>query len=62
MGVQITKVISANGIKNGTMFVQGTAKFPLSSYNNARVIAYPDITVIQSKYDTRFDDYTYYTA
>ena len=55
----ITKAISTNPIKNGTLLVScsRTGEHGLS---NNYVKNTPTITDIQSKYDNRFDDPSYY--
>lgn len=63
MGVQVTKIISANAVKTGTVIVQGTAKFPLDQdVVGSAILNSPSITDIQSKYDARFDEVRYYSG
>lgn len=59
MANDITKAISANPLKNGTLLVSctRTGEYSLS---NAYVKNTPTITDIESKYDNRFDDPSYY--
>lgn len=57
------KSIVSNDIKNGTIVVSTkptgpTAADTLDTYASNK----PTISDIESKYDTRFDDPTYYTA
>jgi hypothetical protein len=61
MANDIIKAISANQIKNGTLVAscdkQGNTQLLNTYVSNA-----PAISDIESKYDERFDDPTYYTA
>lgn len=59
MANDITKAISTNPLKNGTLLVSCalTGKYSLS---NTYVKNTPTITDIESKYDNRFDDPSYY--
>lgn len=59
MAIDIVKSKSANPIKNGTLIVScsRTAKYALS---NLYVKNTPTITEIESKYEDRFDDPSYY--
>ena len=59
--VGINKAISANDIKNGTSVtgVDGTGNMQ-SYFDTAKDFTTPALADIQSKYDTRFDDPTYY--
>lgn len=59
MANDINKAISANPIKNGTVLVSCTTTGEYSVLDNA-VKNTPTITDIQSKYDSRFDDPSYY--
>lgn len=65
MANDINKAISANDIKNGTTVVTcgptGFPDSPASIVYDSYVKNTPSITDIQSKYDDRFDDTTYYT-
>lgn len=64
MANDINKAISANEIKNGSMVVScGRTGFPNSPGSivyNKYVKNTPTITDIQSKFDNRFDDPSYY--
>lgn len=57
----INKAISANDIKNGTSVtgVDGVGNIQ-SYFDTAKDLKTPALTAIQTKYDTRFDDPTYY--
>ena len=58
----ISEAISANDIKNGSIIV---GVYPTASgvgIYNAYVKNTPAIADIETKYDNRFDDPTYYTA
>ena len=59
--VGINKAISANDIKNGTSVtgVDGTGNMQ-SYFDTAKDLTTPALADIQSKYDTRFHDPTYY--
>ena len=59
--VGINKAISANDIKNGTSVtgVDGTGNMQ-SYFDTSKDVTTPALADIQSKYDTRFDDPTYY--
>jgi hypothetical protein len=59
MANDITKAISSNPIKNGTLIVSYT---PTGEYglSNNYVKNTPTISDIEAKYDTRFDDPSYY--
>ena len=59
MANDITKAISANPIKNGTLLVSCSRTGEYSLSNNY-VKNTPTITEIESKYDDRFDDPSYY--
>lgn len=61
MANDINKAIDSNPIKNGTLVVSctPTGEFGLS---NVYVLNTPTISDIQSKYDDRFDDPTYYSC
>lgn len=59
MANDITKAISANPIKNGTLLVSCSSTGEYSLSNNY-VKNTPTITDIESKYDDRFDDPSYY--
>ena len=61
MANDITKAISANPLKNGTTLVCCTMTGEYSVLNTY-VKNTPTITDIESKYDDRFDDVTYYTV
>lgn len=61
MANDITKAISANPLKNGTLLVQCKATgFSVSDINDKYVKNTPTITDIENKYDDRFDDPSYY--
>lgn len=60
MANDIQKSVSANQIKNGTTVVSCTFTGEYSVLDTY-VKNTPAIADIQSKYDTRFDDITYYT-
>lgn len=62
MATQVTKIISANAVKNGTIVSQGTTKFPLDQTLDSRALNTPSITDIASKYDARFDNIRYYSG
>jgi hypothetical protein len=59
MANDITKAISANVLKNGTLLVSctRTGEYSLS---NTYVKNTPMLSDIESKYDNRFDDPSYY--
>ena len=59
MANDIIKTISTNPIKNGTLLVSctRTGEYSLS---NSYVKNTPTISNIESKYDNRFDDPSYY--
>lgn len=59
MANNITTAISANVVKNGTVIVSCT-KTGEYSVLNTYVKNTPTISDIQSKYDERFDDPSYY--
>lgn len=59
MANDIIKAISSNDIKNGTLLVSCT-RTGQYSLSNAYVKNTPTITDIESKYDNRFDDPSYY--
>jgi hypothetical protein len=59
MANDITKAISANPLKNGTLLVSCTITGEYS-LSNTYVKNTPTITDIQDKYDNRFDDPSYY--
>ncbi len=59
MANDIQKAISANEIKNGTM-VTTTSWTGRQSKYDAYVKNTPTLAEIQSKYDARFDDPSYY--
>jgi hypothetical protein len=59
MANDIQKSISANNIKNGTAIVSCLASGQISTLNTY-VNNKPTITDIQSKFDARFDDPSYY--
>lgn len=60
MANDISKIISANPIKNGTLIVSTTFTGKYSSINTY-VQNTPIISDIENKYDNKFDDITYYT-
>ena len=60
MANDITKAISANPLKNGTSLVSCTTTGEYSVLDTY-IKNTPTITDIESKYDDRFDDTTYYT-
>lgn len=63
MANDITKAISANNIKNGTIVVTcGVTGFPDagSITNDTYVSNSPTLADIQSKYDNKFDNPSYY--
>ena len=64
MAIDIGLSISGNPIKNGTMVVTcGAAGFPPSGTTivyNKYVLNTPTISDIESKYDLKFDDPSYY--
>lgn len=64
MANDITKAISANSIKNGTMVVgclnTGFPTSPTTILYNQYVKNTPTISDIEAKYDNRFDDPSYY--
>jgi len=55
----IQKAISTNDIKNGTLVVTTSWTGKYSTYNQY-VNNAPSLTNIQSKFDARFDDPSYY--
>lgn len=59
MANDITKAVSANPLKNGTLLVycSRTGEY---SFSDTYVKNTPTITDIQSKYDDRFDNPSYY--
>lgn len=59
MANDITKAISANDIKNGTTLVSCTLTGEYSLFNTY-VKNTPTLAQIESKYDNRFDDPSYY--
>ena len=59
MANDIAEAISANDIKNGTIVVT-TTKTGQNSKIDTYVKNTPTITDIESKYDERFDDPSYY--
>jgi hypothetical protein len=59
MANDITKAISANSIKNGTLLVSCTTTGEYSLLNTY-VKNTPTISDIEAKYDNRFDDPAYY--
>jgi hypothetical protein len=61
MANDINKAINANEIKNGTI-IAACNKLGNTQKINTYVDNSPTISDIQSKYDARFDDPTYYTA
>jgi len=61
MANDINKAISANPIKNGTV-VTSCDQLGNNQLLNTYVSNTPTISDIQSKYNERFDDPTYYTA
>ena len=63
MALDIVQANSSNEIKNGTMVVTcGRTGFPVSGsiVYNEYVSNIPTISDIQSKFDARFDDPSYY--
>lgn len=64
MANDITKAISTNALKNGSMVVTcsrtGFPTSPSTIVYNTYVKNTPTITDIESKYDFRFDDPSYY--
>lgn len=60
MANDINKAISANPIKNGTT-IASCDQLGNTGLLNTYVSNLPTISDIESKYDTRFDDTTYYT-
>ncbi len=61
MANDINEAISANDIKNGTVVVTIPPTGPTDNLkNNNYVLNTPAIASIQSKYDNKFDDITYY--
>jgi len=61
MANDINKAISANPIKNGAT-IASCDQLGNTQLLNTYVSNTPTISDIQSKYDERFDDPTYYTA
>jgi hypothetical protein len=61
MANDINKAISANPIKNGTT-VASCDRLGNTQLLNTYVSNIPTISDIESKYDTRFDDLTYYAV
>lgn len=59
MANDINKIISANPIKNGTTLVSCTRTGKYSTLDT-NVKNFPTITDIEAKYNTRFDDPSYY--
>jgi hypothetical protein len=59
MANDITKAIVANPLKNGTLVTSCTNTGEYSVLNTS-VKNTPSISSIQSKYDNRFDDVSYY--
>lgn len=63
MANDIQKSITSNDIKNGTIVVSTKPTGPTSADKlNTYVSNKPEIADIQTKYDNRFDNPTYYTA
>lgn len=61
MAIDIQKIILSNLIKNGTIVVSCKVTGPRESdLLDTYVLNTPDITDIESKYDHRFDDPSYY--
>ena len=61
MANDIVKSISANNVKNGTLLVQcKKTGFSSNDTYDAYVSNTPTITDIESKYDLRFDNPSYY--
>jgi len=60
MANDINKAITANNIKNGSSVVTCSRTGEYSVLNTS-VKNTPTISDIESKYDNRFDDVTYYT-
>ena len=59
MATDVAKGISANDIKNGTLVVSCTFTGEYGVYNRY-VKNTPALSAIDSKYDNRFDDPSYY--
>jgi len=59
MANDITVAISGNDIKNGTLIVSATMTGEYS-LSNVYVNNSPTLAEIESKYDDRFDDPSYY--
>lgn len=60
MANDITKSILSNPIKNNTIIVNSCAKTASVQVLNTYVTNKPIISDIESMYDTRFDDPSYY--
>lgn len=61
MANDINEIIGANEIKNGTIVVTvPRTGLRDNLLNNNHVTNLPNISQIQSRYDTRFDDKGYY--
>ena len=58
----IVEAITANTIKNGTILVRSAVVPPTFKTIDTHVDINPNIGVIGSKYDTRFDDPRYYAG
>lgn len=57
----VTKTISANGITNSGM-VCATNGRNNYVFKNTEIEADPDLDLVESRLENRFDDVTYYTA
>ncbi len=62
MANDIIEAIGANDIKNGTVVVNVLPTASGIYKNDDHVTNLPNISQIQAKYDTRFDDPRYYTG
>lgn len=62
MANDIIEAVSANDIKNGTVVVTVLPTGSGTYKNDDHVTNLPNISQIQAKYDTRFDDPRYYAG
>jgi hypothetical protein len=56
----VQKCVNANDLGNSSITVNGGGGF--SYRDNDKALTAPTTTVIDAKYDTRFDEVTYYTT
>ena len=63
MANDIIEAVGANDIKNGTVVVTVPPTGPRANLKNSdHVTNLPNISQIQAKYDTKFDDPRYYAG